>query len=83
MRLIVVFLVLTYGKAKIHRQLAKHYWWPQMCANIATWNHECRICASHSVGRATRLHFTQILVAGLFDPTGVDFIKFPKSKKCY
>jgi len=52
-----------------------------MRADIAAWCHECSICASHSVGHATRPCLTPIPVAGPFDRIGVDFIKFPKSKK--
>ena len=68
-------------EAKIHGQLAKHYWWPPMCAYIASWCRECQICAAHRVGYPVKPLLTPIPVAGPFDRVGVDFIKFPKSKK--
>ena len=49
-----------------------------MRANIAAWCHNCSICASRSVGPATRPHLTTIPAA---DHIEIDFIKFPKSEK--
>ena len=68
-------------EAKIHGQLAKHYWWPRMRADITTWCHECQICAAYHVGHPVKPPLTPVPVAGPFDRVGVDFIKFPKSKK--
>ena len=52
-----------------------------MHADIAVWCRECEVCASHNVGHATKPPLTPFPVAGPFDRIGVDFIKFPKSKK--
>ena len=68
-------------EAKIHGQLSKHYWWPRMRADINTWCRECKTCAAHNVGQGIKPPLTPIPVAGPFDRVGVDFIKFPKSKK--
>lgn len=32
--------------AKIHGEMAKHYWWPGMCAAIVSWCQECITCAT-------------------------------------
>ena len=54
-------------EAKIHGQLAKHYWWPRMRADIAPWCRECQICAAHRVGHPVKPLLTPIPVAGPFD----------------
>ena len=41
-------------EAKIHGQLSKHYWWPQIHADITTWCRECEVCASHTTGLDTK-----------------------------
>ena len=66
-------------EAKIHGQLAKHYWWPRMRANIHGWCRACTVCASRHVGQATRPPLTPIPVSGPFDRVGVDVLKLPKS----
>ena len=68
-------------EAKIHGQLSRHYWWPRMRADITAWCRQCKTCATHHVGKAIKPPLTPIPVAGPFDHIGVDFIKFPKSKK--
>ena len=54
-----------------------------MCADINTWCQECKTCAAHNVRQGIKSPLTPIPVAGPFDRVGVDFIKFPKSKKGY
>lgn len=49
-------------EAKIHGQLAKHYWWPRMCADITTWCRERRTCAAHHVGNVVKPPLTPIPV---------------------
>ena len=39
-------------EVKIHGQLTKHYWWPQMCTDITACCHKCEVCVSHIVGHA-------------------------------
>ena len=63
--------------AKLHGQLAKHYWWPGMQQNIIKWSQSCKICDSHQVGMPIHASLTPIPVAGLFDRVGIDVIKFP------
>ena len=52
-----------------------------MRADITAWCRQCKTCATHHVGKAIKPPLTPIPVAGPFDHIGVDFIKFPKSKK--
>ena len=66
-------------EAKIHGQLAKHYWWPRMRADIQRWCRACIVCASRNVGQVTRPLLTPIPVNGPFDRVGVDVLKLPKS----
>ena len=66
-------------EAKIHGQLAKHYWWPRMRADIQQWCRACTVCASRNVGQVTRPLLTPIPVNGPFDRVGVDVLKLPKS----
>jgi len=35
--------------AKIHSQLAQHYWWLSMRADIDHWVHACMVCASRHI----------------------------------
>jgi hypothetical protein len=66
-------------EAKIHGELAKHYWWPRMRVDIRKWCQACLTCASRGVSRATRPPLTPIPVAGPFDRVGVDVIQFPRT----
>ena len=68
-------------EAKVHGQLARHYWWPRMRADISKWCRVCVTCASRQVGQATKPPLSPIPVSGPFDLVGVDVIKFPKSQK--
>ena len=52
-----------------------------MHVDITAWCCKCEVCASHNVGYDTKPPLTPIPVAGSFDHIGVEFIKFPKSKK--
>ena len=65
-------------EAKIHGQ---YYWWPCMRADITAWCQQCKTCATHHVGKVFKPPLTPIPIAGPFDRIGVDFIKFPMSKK--
>ena len=67
--------------AKLHGQLAKHYWWPGMRQDIIKWSRACKICASHQVGKPIHTPLTPITVTGPFDRIGVDVIKFPRAVK--
>ena len=64
---------------KTYSQLQKHYWWPNMRADIRKWCLSCLVCASHRVGRAQKPPLSPIPVAGPFDCIGVDIIQFPCS----
>ena len=66
-------------EAKLHSQLAKHYWWPRMRSDITAWCRACLTCATHHVGRAVKPPLTPIPVSGPFDRVGVDVIQFTKS----
>ena len=39
-------------EVKIHGQLTKHYWWPQMRTDITACCHKSEVCVSHVVGHA-------------------------------
>ena len=47
-------------EVKIHGQLTKNYWWPQMCTDITACCHKCEVCVSHIVGH-TRLPTNEIV----------------------
>ena len=65
--------------AKIHSQLNRTYWWPNMRGDITKWSRGCEVCASRNVGKPIRPFLTPIPVGGPFDRLGVDIIKFPTS----
>ena len=65
--------------AKIHSELAKHYWWPGMRTDIVKWCRGCLTCATRRVGRQERPPMTPIPVAGPFDKVGVDVLQLPRS----
>ena len=68
-------------EAKMHRELARHYWWPQMRNDIRKWCQACLTCASRGVSRVScPPPPTPIPVAGPFDCLGVDVIQFPKAQ---
>ena len=68
-------------EAKIHSQLARHYWWPRMRRDIAHWCRACLTCASRYPGRPIRPQLTPIPVSGPFDRVGVDVLQLPKTKR--
>ena len=68
-------------EAKIHGQLARHYWWPRMRRDIAHWCRACLTCASRYPGRPIRPQITPIPVSGPFDRVGVDILQLPKTKR--
>ena len=67
--------------AKMHSQLARHYWWPRMRVDIVKWTKSCQICATCNVGRPVHPPLTPIPVAGPFSRVGVDVIRFPLSQR--
>ena len=68
------------GDVKIHSELRRHYWWPEMRKDITKWSRGCLVCATRNPGRAVRPPLTPIPVAGPFDRIGVDIIQFPRSQ---
>ena len=66
--------------AKIHGELAKHYWWPGMRSDIVSWCRECIICATRQPGKKLKSPLVPIPVAGPFDRVGVDILQLPKSR---
>ena len=67
--------------AKIHSQLAQHYWWPSMRANIDNWVRACMVCASRHIGKPLHPPLTPLPVGGPFDRVGVDVVQLPTSRK--
>ena len=67
--------------AKIHGQLAKHYWWPRMRADITSWYRGCLTCAARYVGQAVRPLLTPVPVEGPFHRVGVDVLQLPVSAR--
>ena len=65
--------------AKIHGQLAKHYWWPRMRADITSWCRGCLTCATRQVGQATKPSLLPIPVEGPFHRMRVDVLQLPVS----
>ena len=47
--------------AKVHEQLAEHFWWPTMRADIVKWCQACQVCATRQVGRSIRPLLNTIL----------------------
>ena len=66
--------------AKIHGELAKHYWWPGMRSDIVSWCRECITCATRQPGKKLKSPLVPIPVAGPFDRVGVDILQLPKSR---
>ena len=67
--------------AKIHGQLARHYWWPEMREDIVKWSRACMVCAIRQVGKPIHPFLSPILVSGPSDHVGVDMIQFLTSNK--
>ena len=67
--------------AKIHSQLAKHFWWPTMRTDIFQWCRACQVCATRQVGKPIHPFLSLIPVSGPFDRVGVDMVQFPPSSK--
>ena len=67
--------------AKIHSQLAQHYWWPTMRADIDSWARACRVCASRNIGKPLHPSLVPLPVGGPFDRVGVDVVQLPTSRK--
>ena len=66
-------------EAKIHSELARHYWWPGMRVDITSWCRACLPCATRSVGKSIRPPLTPIPVGGPCDRVGVDVLQLPKT----
>ena len=56
--------------ANIHGQLAKHYWWLQMRADITSWCQGCLTSATRHVGQAVRLYISDTNSCGRTIPHG-------------
>lgn len=69
------------GDVKTYSTLSRHYWWPRMRSDIATWSKSCLVCATRYVGKPTKPYLTPIPVGGPFDRVGVDVLQLPKSSK--
>ena len=52
--------------AKIHGELAKHYWWPGMRADIVSWCRECITCATRQPGKKLKSPLVPIPVCNNF-----------------
>ena len=65
--------------SKIHSQLHRTYWWPNMRNDITKWSRECEVSVSRNVGKPIRPFLTPIPVEGPFNRLGVDILKFPTS----
>lgn len=68
------------GDVKVHSELRRHYWWPEMRKDVAKWTRACLVCVTRSPGRAVRPPLTPIPVAGPFDRVSVHLIQFPRSQ---
>ena len=68
-------------QAKVHSQLSRHYWWPEMRSDIDSWFCACIKCARRSVGHLSRPRLTPIAVGGPFDQVGVDVLQLTKTKR--
>ena len=68
------------GDVKVHSELQRHYWWPEMRKDVSKWSRGCLVCATRSPGRAVKPPLTPIPVTGPFDRIGVDVIQFPRSQ---
>ena len=52
--------------AKIHSQLGKAYWWPNMREDSISWCKACKVCGSGLVGKPFKPYLTPIPVGGAF-----------------
>ena len=68
------------GDVKVHSELQRHYWWPNMRRDVSRWNRACITCATYSTGKTIRPPLTPIPVAGPFDRIGVDVLQLPRSE---
>ena len=62
--------------AKVHSELQRHYWWPNMRRDVSRWSRDCITCATYS----TVTPLTPIPVGGPFDRIGVDVLQLPRSE---
>ena len=68
------------GNIKVHSELQRHYWWPNMRGDVSRWNRACITCATYSTGKTIRPPLTPTPVAGPFDRIGVDVLQLPRSE---
>lgn len=61
--------------AKLHGQLAKHYWWPRMRTDVMNWCRSCLVCATRGTGKNIKVPLTPIPVHGPFDRVGGGCVK--------
>ena len=66
---------------KVYGILERHYWWPGMRKDIASWCRACLTCAARHVGRSVKPPLTPIPVGGPFDRVGVDVLQLPLTKR--
>ena len=59
---------------KIVGQLATHWWWPGMRADVRRWIRACQTCLECNPGRTTRPPLTPIPVGNPFDRVGADVV---------
>ena len=66
------------GEVKVHSELQRHYWWPEMRKNVSRWTRRCLVCATRSPQDEQLSHRRRpyIPVPGQFNHIGFDVIKF-------
>ena len=65
--------------AKIHGELSKYYWWPNMRKDVVDWCRACLTCATRQTSKKTKPPLVPIPVGGPWDRVGVDIVQLPKS----
>ena len=66
---------------KVYGIIERHYWWPGMRKDIASWCRACLTCAARHVGRSVKPPLTPVPVGGPFDRIGVDILQLPLTKR--
>ena len=66
---------------KMHGELGKYYWWPNMRKDIVDWCRACLTCATRQTSRKTKPPLVPIPVGGPWDRVGVDIVQLPKSRR--
>ena len=65
--------------AKMHGELNKYYWWPNMRKDVVGWCRACLTCATRQASKMTKPPLVPIPVGGPWDRVGVDIVQLPKS----